>query len=106
MDGDYLRSLVRRRSLRVDSNIDVTTKDGYDVRMKTLCFTLKKAQKLQVGMIRQVAEETIRDRARNLEFNNYVQEIILGKLASDIYKNAKKIYPLRRVEINKMEIIK
>ena len=38
-----------------------------------------------------------------MELNKYVQEIILGKLSSDIYKVAKKIYPLRRVEITKTE---
>jgi len=34
-----------------------------------------------------------------------MQEVILGKLASDIYKNAKKIYPLRRVEVFKSEVL-
>lgn len=102
---DYMRSLMRRRSSRIDTNVEVSTKDRYNMRIRVSCFTLKKANHLQEKIIRRIAEETIKNRAYNLEFNKYVQEIILGKLASDIYKNAKRIYPLRRVEVNKSAVI-
>jgi small subunit ribosomal protein S3Ae len=104
MDRDYLRGLVRRRSSKIESNINVTTKDGRDIRVKSSCFTLKKVSESQVKLIRKVMEDIIRDRANILECNKYMQEIILGKLASDIYMSAKKIHPLRRAEINKTEI--
>ncbi len=103
IDGDYLRSLARRRSSKVDSNIEVVTKDGENIRVKSSCFTLKKASEAQVREIRKIMESVIRSRADSLEFNKYLQEIILGKLSSDIYKVAKKIYPVRRVEITKTE---
>jgi len=103
MDGDYLRSLARKRSSKVDSNIEVVTKDGENLRVKSSCFTLKKATEAQMREIRKLMEEVIRSRASSLEFNNYLQEIILGKLSSDIYKVTKKIYPVRRVEITKTE---
>ena len=45
------------------------------------------------------------ERAKNLNFSQFVQEIVLGKVASDIYKQVKSIYPLRRVEIVKTEVI-
>jgi len=56
-----------------------------------------------VKQIRKMMEEIIINRAKTLELSKYIQEIILGKLSSDIYKVAKKIYPLRRVEITKTE---
>ena len=102
---DYLRSLVRRRSSKVDTYVNVTTKDGYVVRIKASCFTLKRARRSQAELIRRIAEETINERAKKLEFSKYMQEVILGKLASDIYKSAKKIYPLRRVEVFKSEVL-
>lgn len=104
MDNGYLRSLARKGISKIDSNIDVNTKDGEVMSVKSSCFTLKKASGLQVNLIRKVVEEIIIDRARNLELNKYIQEIILGKLSSDVYKAAKKVYPLRRVEIAKTEI--
>jgi small subunit ribosomal protein S3Ae len=103
IDGDYLRSLARKRSSKIDSNIEVVTKDGENLRVKSSCFTLKKASEAQISQIRKIMEEVIRSRAGALEFNKYLQEIILGKLSSDIYKVAKKIYPVRRVEITKTE---
>lgn len=103
IDTDYLRSLARKRSSKIDSNIEVTTKDGENIRVKSSCFTLKKASEAQIKQIRKLMEDVIRSRASSLEFNKYLQEIILGKLSSDIYKVAKKIYPVRRVEITKTE---
>lgn len=103
IDSDYLRSLARKRSSKIDSNIEVTTKDGENIRVKSSCFTLKKASEAQIKQIRKLMEDVIRSRASSLEFNKYLQEIILGKLSSDIYKVAKKIYPVRRVEITKTE---
>jgi small subunit ribosomal protein S3Ae len=103
MDSDYLRSLARKRSSKVYSNIEVVTKDGETIRVKSSCFTLKKASEAQIRQIRKVMDDVIRSRAGSLEFNKYLQEIILGKLSSDIYKVAKKIYPVRRVEIAKTE---
>ena len=105
MDGGYLRSLARKGISKVDSNINVVTKDGETIRVKSSCFTLKKASAAQVKQIRKIVDDIIRDRANSLELSKYVQEIILGKLSSDIYKVAKKIYPLRRVEVTKTERI-
>jgi small subunit ribosomal protein S3Ae len=103
VNGGYIRSLARTRSSKIDSNIEVLTKDGEVLRVKSSCFTLKKASEAQVKQIRKIMEEEIKNRASNLEFNKYIQEIILGKLSADIYKVAKKIYPVRRVEITKTE---
>ncbi|MGB2843159.1 MAG: 30S ribosomal protein S3ae [Halobacteriota archaeon] len=103
VDNGYLRSLARKGISKIDSNINVRTKDGEEMCVKSACFTLKKASGSQVKLIRKVMEEIIINRASSLELSNYVQEIILGKLSSDIYKAAKKVYPLRRVEITKTE---
>jgi len=103
VDNGYLRSLARKGISKIDSNINVMTKDGEEMCVKSACFTLKKASGSQVKLIRKVMEEIIINRASSLELSNYVQEIILGKLSSDIYKAAKKVYPLRRVEITKTE---
>ena len=103
MDKGYLRSLARKGVSKVDSNIGVVTKDGEELRVKSSCFTLRKASGLQVKLIRRVMEDMIRNRAKSLELSKYIQEILLGKMSSDIYKAAKKVYPLRRVEIAKTE---
>lgn len=101
---DYLRSLVKRRSSAIDSNIDVTTSDGYKIRVKPTCFTLKRAHLVQIEGMRKQMNHIIAGRAKILNFNQFMEEAFNGKLSSIIYKETKKIYPLRRVEIRKTEV--
>ena len=105
MTTDYIRSLVKRRTSRIDSIIDVTTTDGYQVRVKPSCFTVKRARANQVKSIRELSRQVVLAKAVGLDLNQLVQEVVLGKLSLDIYKEAKAVYPLRRVEIRKTEIM-
>lgn len=101
---DYLRSLIKRRSSTIDSNLDVTTSDGYIVRVKPSCFTIKRAHATQIRSLRQLMNQIIREYAKEHRFDEFIQDILNGKLSANIYKEAKKIYPLRRVEIRKTEV--
>ncbi|MDI3485969.1 MAG: small subunit ribosomal protein S3Ae, partial [Methanolobus sp.] len=101
---DYLRSIVKRQTSRIDANLDVTTKDGYKVRVKPICFTVKRARTSQIKGIREVMVKIVKERAAELNFEQFIEEAIMGKLSANIYRNAKSIYPLRRVEIRKTEV--
>ncbi|MFQ6081554.1 MAG: 30S ribosomal protein S3ae [Candidatus Bathyarchaeia archaeon] len=101
---DYLRSLVRRRTTRVDAVLDVTTKDGYRLRLSVCAFTLTRIKTSQEQAIRDVMKRLVEERAGALTFDQFVQETVLGKIASDIYNEAKKIAPLRHVGIRKSKL--
>lgn len=101
---DYLRSIVKRQTSRIDANLDVTTKDGYIVRVKPICFTVKRARTSQIKGIREVMHTIVEKRASELNYEQFIEEAIMGKLSANIYRNAKSIYPLRRVEIRKTEV--
>jgi small subunit ribosomal protein S3Ae len=105
MTTDYIRSLVKRRTSRIDSIVDVTTVDGYQVRVKPSCFTVKRARANQVKTIRELSKQVVLAKAVGLDLNQLVQEVVMGKLSLDIYKEAKAIYPLRRVEVRKTQIL-
>jgi len=102
---DYLRSLVRRRTTRIDGITTVVTKDGYRLRVSACAFTLNRIKTSQEKEIRSVMERTIEGKASSLTFDQFVQEAVLGKIASDIYNEAKKITPLRHVGIRKTWLI-
>lgn len=103
---DYLNSLTRRRTSKVEDVIDVETTDGYKIRVKPVVFTIKRCRTSQRKAIRAIMKEIILEKGKQANFIQYLQECVLGKIPSDIYKNAKKIYPLRRVEIRKIELLK
>ena len=102
---DYLRSLVRRRTTRVDCITDVTTKDGYTLRVSAVAFTLVRIKTSQEKAIRAIMKKVIEEKASSLSFDQFVQEAVLGKIASDIYNEAKKIVPLRHVGIRKSKLL-
>jgi len=102
---DYLRSLVRRRTTRVDGVFNVTTRDNYTLRVSACAFTLGRIKTSQEKAIRAVMRKTVEEKARSLTFDQYVQETVLGKLASDIYNEAKKITALRHVGVRKSRVL-
>ena len=101
---DYLRSLVRRRTTRVDGTLNITTKDGYQLRLAVSAFTLSRIKTTQERIIRAIIKRIVEEKAAALTFDQFVQEVVLGKIASDIYNEAKKIAPLRHVGIRKSKL--
>lgn len=101
---DYLRSLVKRQTSAIETNISVTTKDGYTLRVKPSCFTIKRARANQVKAIRVIMNNVIAAKAKELDMEQFVQDVVTGKLSASIYHDVKPIYPLRRVEVRKTEI--
>ena len=102
---DYLRSLVRRRTTRIDVIINITTRDGYQIRLAVCAFTLSRIRTTQEHTIRAIMRRTVEQKSKELNFDQYVQEIVLGKIASDIYNEAKKVAPLRHVGIRKSKLV-
>jgi small subunit ribosomal protein S3Ae len=102
---DYLRSLVRRRTTKVDGLFNLTTKDGYKLRVAVSALTLSRIKTSQEKIIRNMMEKVINERAAALTLDQFVQEMVLGKIASDVYNEAKKVAPLRHVGIRKSKLI-
>jgi small subunit ribosomal protein S3Ae len=102
---DYLRSLVRRRTTKVDAMFSVTTKDGYKLQVAVSAFTLSRIKTSQEKLIRMIMEKIIMEKASTLTMDQFAQEIVLGKIASDIYNDAKKVAPLRHVGIRKSKLV-
>jgi len=102
---DYLRSLVRRRTTKVDGLFNLTTKDGYKLRIAVSALTLSRIKTSQEHTIRQIMAKTIKERAVALTLDQFVQEMVLGKIASDIYNESKLVAPLRHVGIRKSKLV-
>jgi small subunit ribosomal protein S3Ae len=102
---DYLRSLVRRRTTKVDSLINLTTKDGYKLRIAVSALTLSRIKTSQEKIIRKIMEKIIHEKANALSLDQFVQEMVLGKIASDIYNQSKEVAPLRHVGIRKSKLL-
>ena len=102
---DYLRSLVRRRTTKVDALLNVTTKDGYKLRIAISAFSLSRIRTSQEKQIRAIMDKIIKEKSSALTLDQFAQEMVLGKIASDIYNEAKKIVPLRHIGIRKSKLV-
>jgi len=98
---DYLRSLVRRGSSKVEAYITVLTTDNYRMQIQPAAFTTKKADHSQEKAVRRTMIDLVEEAAEERSFSELVDSVVQGRLSSAIYAEAKTIYPLRRVEIRK-----
>jgi small subunit ribosomal protein S3Ae len=98
---DYLRSLVRRGSSKIEAFVTVLTADDYRVQVQPVALTTKKADASQEQAIRRTMIDLVRESGQERTFEELVDSIVEGRLSSAIYGECKDIYPLRRVEVQK-----
>ncbi|MFC6717538.1 30S ribosomal protein S3ae [Natrialbaceae archaeon GCM10025810] len=98
---DYLRSLVRRGASKIEAYVTVLTTDDYRLQIQPVAFTTKKADASQEKAIRETMVEMVEEAAAERDFEDLIDSVVDGRLSSAIYGEAKTIYPLRRVEIQK-----
>jgi hypothetical protein len=97
--------MIRRRRSKIDGVYDVTTRDGAVLRVKPFATTDKRVQNSQRKVVRDAMKKTISSSAQTSTLSEFIKNILDGKTGSDIYKNCKKLYPVKRVEIYKTEVI-
>ena len=101
---DYLRSLVRRGTSRIDGVYDVTTQDNYKVRMRSVVFTHSRGKTSQQHAIRNLMAEQVHAYAKDTPFEKFVNDQVNGDIAEKIGEAVKVIMPVRRVEIIKSRL--
>jgi len=96
---------VKRRSTKVDGIFNVSTLDGYRLKIVVVALTQARIKTSHERAIRRIMGEIVENKAQTLTFDQIVHEMVLGKLASDIYNKAKNITGLRHVGVRKSELI-
>ncbi len=102
---EYLRSLIRRGSSMVDLVEDFETKDKVKIRVYLLALSTNRLNASKKHKIREISIEILLQKAKNLTYYQLAQEAVLGKVASDIYNEAKRIVQIRHIGIRKLKIL-
>ncbi|MEM2874540.1 MAG: 30S ribosomal protein S3ae [Candidatus Hadarchaeales archaeon] len=105
MVKDYVRSLVRRRSSKVEDTVQARTKDGYLIKMCAMATTLRSIQTTKLTMFRNDMRGVMVSKAAERNLDEFVLEMVLGKLSADIYKRCKRYCPIHKVEVYKSEVL-
>lgn len=105
LTSDYLRRMVRRKRSKIEAVYDITTRDGAKLRIKPFATTDRRIQNSQKKIIRDAMRKTIVKKAKSSTLSEFVKLIVDGRLGKDIYQSCKKLYPVKRIEIYKTELV-
>jgi len=85
--------------------VNIETKDGIRLRVMAMTITMHRIKTSQEKAIRKIMTEVLLEKASQLTFDEYVQESVLGIIAQEIFNRAKKIYPIKKVEVRKIKVL-
>lgn len=103
--NDFIRSLIGRGSTKIQTIINLTTKDNYIFRITVLCTTIKRARSSQQILIRKIMREILREFAKSLNHEKFIAGIVFGEFQNQIQRVAKTIYPLSNSVIVKSKLV-
>ena len=103
---EFLRSLVRRGSSKINFIIDAKTKDGYIFRIKVIALTHRQLNTSRKHALRLIARDIINKTVPEMTIDQFVQATCYGKINSDIMAAAKKVIRIRHVGLGKVKLIR
>lgn len=103
---EFLRSMVRRGSSKINFIIDAKTKDGYIFRLKIIILTHRQLNTSRKRAIRLLARDIIEKTVPQMNIDEFVQATCYGKINSDIMAAAKKLIRIRHVGLEKVKLVR
>jgi small subunit ribosomal protein S3Ae len=103
---EFLRSLVRRGSSKINFTIDIKTKDGYVFRIKIIALTHRQLNTSRKHALRLIARDVINNTVPEMTINQFVQATCYSKINSDIMAAFKKVIRVRHVGLEKVKLIR
>lgn len=105
INQDYIRRLIRRRKTRIDIVVDGITSDGRKIRVKPLVVLDRKVINGVETGIRNKISEFLRGKISELPLNQFIIYMFSPQIIQDISDQIKGIYPTRKIEMRKSEIL-
>ncbi len=103
---EFLRSLVRRGSSKINFIIDIKTKDGYIFRVKVIALTHRQLNTSRKHALRLIAKDVINKTVPEMTVDQFVQATCYSKINSDIMAAFKKVIRVRHVGLEKVKLIR
>ncbi len=103
---EFLRSMVRRGSSKINFIIDAKTKDGYIFRLKIIILTHRQLNTSRKRALRLLARDIIEKTVPQMNIDEFVQATCYGKINSDIMAAAKKLIRIRHVGLEKVKLVR
>ncbi len=109
LNRDYLRSIVQRRSSRIDVMTDSRTRDGHDVRIFTIIITAVRIRSSQKHAIRMRVDNLLKQVVPELTLEELVKSFLFNEprpILDEIKRTSTKVAPIKYVELRKLLLMK
>jgi len=103
---EFLRSLIRRGSSRINFIIDAETKDKQLFRIKILILSHRELNTSRKRALRLEAKKQIEKIVPQMTIDEFAQAACYGKINSDIMAATKKIIRVRHVGLEKVKLLR
>ena len=103
---EFLRSLVRRGSSKINFIIDIKTKDGYVFRIKIIALTHRPLNTSRKHALRIIARDVINNTVPEMTIDAFVQATCYSKINSDLMAAFKRVIRVRHVGLEKVKLIR
>ena len=103
---EFLRSLVRRGSSKINFIVEAKTKDGYIFRIKVIALTHRQLNTSRKHALRLIAQDVMNKTIPQMTIDQFVQATCYGKINSDIMAAAKKVIRMRHVGLEKVKLLR
>ncbi len=100
-----LRRLIRRGVERLDDSIVCETSEGEAVQVKPFAVTRTPASKPKLSTVRKMLREELSKELKTKTFDDIIKLVISNKLQTSLKGSVKKIFPLKALEIRKLQLI-
>lgn len=105
LTSDYVRRQTRRKHSKMDVCKDMVTKDGWHMVIKPLAISDLRIKSSQQTAIRTILEKAIVEIGGKNTLQEITKMIVGGDLSKELTLRVKGIYPVKRIEIRRSEVL-
>lgn len=105
LTSEYVRRLTRRKKTKTDHVVDITTKDGFVLRVKPMSIAERRIQTSQEDAMRSIMGTTLVEMGKVMTLSEIIKSIVSGDMAKDLAKACRVVIPIKRIEVRKTEVL-
>lgn len=105
LTSDYVRRQTRRKHSKMDVVQDFVTKDGWHLVVKPLAISDLRIKSSQQTAVRNLIQQALREVGEKHTLVEITKMIVSGEMSKDLGNIVKEIYPVKRIEIRRSEVI-
>jgi small subunit ribosomal protein S3Ae len=104
LSRQYIQRALRRNTTKIEDVIDVKMKDK-NVRVKTTAITVYKTSLSQRAALQKAINAEMRKALIGIDMDTLILSAASSKIQRDVLKNVKSIFPVKFLEIRRIELI-